>query len=220
MRATSSGSISSKISKPDRAPGRLEAGLHAGVADRDALHAEAGADAVVLDEQAVGVGDEHLPAGVGVGRAHLADRVALGPGRVVGALEHLGLAGLADRLRQLTHVVRPRHRAPFERHDPGLAGLAAGGGRRGLRGVAEPGLGEVGGVGVAGGVTTDDADTGAALTTRREFLDLAVVEPRRRHPSVFREHLGEVATVTQRRLERALKNCLFDQVCLLRGCLS
>ena len=40
-RATSSGSISSKSSKPMRAARRLVARLHPGVADRDALHPEA-----------------------------------------------------------------------------------------------------------------------------------------------------------------------------------
>ena len=54
--------------EPERAPGRLGAGLHPGVADGHAVDAEAGADAVVLDEQAVGVGDEHPAAGVGVAR--------------------------------------------------------------------------------------------------------------------------------------------------------
>ena len=81
-------------------PGASMPGLHAGVADRDALHDEAGAHLVVLDEQAVGVGDEDAAAGVGVADAHLADRVALGAGGVVGALQHLDLAGLLDRLGQ------------------------------------------------------------------------------------------------------------------------
>ena len=80
--------------EPDRPPGRLHAGLHPGVADRDALHHEAGADLVVLGEQAVGVGDEDAAPRVGVRGAHLTDRVGPGAGRGVGALEHLDLARL------------------------------------------------------------------------------------------------------------------------------
>ena len=89
----------------DAAPGRFHPGLHPGVADRDAVHEEPGAHGVVLDEQAVGVGHEDAAAGVGVADADLADRVVLGPGGLVGALEHFGLAGLLDRLRQDPDVV-------------------------------------------------------------------------------------------------------------------
>ena len=63
-------------------------------------------------EQPVGVGDEDPPVRVGVRRADLADRVALGPGGVVGPGEEVHLAGLLDRLREHLHLVRGRHRLP------------------------------------------------------------------------------------------------------------
>ena len=157
---------------------------------------------------------------VGVRGADLADGVALGACGVIGPLEHLGLAGLPHRLGQLAHLVRTPNRLALERDDTGLAGRALGCRRGGIGRVAEPVLAEVGGVGVAGGLAPDHADPGAPFTSGGEFLDLAVVEPRRRQAAVFGEHLGEVAAVPERRLERALKNRLFDQHCLLRGCLS
>ena len=117
MRATSSGSISSNSSNPTVRPGRLHAGLHAGVAHRDALDHEPGPDLVVLGEQAVGVRDEDAAARVGVRGTDLADRVRLGAGGGVGALEHLDLARLGDGFGEDAHLVGRRDGPPLERDD-------------------------------------------------------------------------------------------------------
>jgi len=189
-------------------------------ADGHAVDRESRADAVVLDEQTVGVGDEHAAPGIGVARAHLAHRAVDRPCGVVGALEHRRLAGLLDRLRQHRDLVRAAGLPTLQGHLPHATLGAAGGGRRGLGRSQEAGLGEVGRVGETRGVSPDDADPGAAFTARDELLDLAVVEAGAGGAAVFGEHLGEVATMPKRSLERALKNRLFDQHRLLRGCLS
>ena len=49
-----------------RAPRRLVRGLHAGVTGRDAVHREACADAIVVGEETVGVGDEDASPRVGI----------------------------------------------------------------------------------------------------------------------------------------------------------
>ena len=77
-----------------------------------------------------------------------------------------------------------------------------GGGR--LRGGLEPALGQVGGVGEAGGVADDDPDAGAAVAPGGQLLDLAVVEPGGRRPPVLDEDLGEVAASAQCGPENAL----------------
>ena len=56
----------------ERAAGRFVAGLHAGVAGRDALHHEPGAHLVVLGEEPVGVRDLDAAVGVGVRGRHRA----------------------------------------------------------------------------------------------------------------------------------------------------
>jgi hypothetical protein len=118
------------------------------------------------------------------------------------------------------HLVRAPDRLALQRHDAGLARSTVRGGSRGVGRLAQPALGEVGGVRISGGIPAHDADSRAAFTARREFFDLAVVEPCRRQTPIFGKDLSEVATVLERTVERALKNRLFDQHCLLRGCLS
>ena len=208
--ATDSGSISSKISKPIVRPGASYPVCIPVSPTATQFTPKRVRTAVVLDEQAVGVGDEHAATGVGIGRAHLADRVALGARGLVGALEHLGLPRLLHRLGEDAHLVGRGHRTPLERHHVGRAGGAAGGGRRRLGGGAQPGVAEVGGVRVAGGVAPHDADAGAPLAAGDQFLDLGVVEAGGRDPAVLREHLGEVATVVEGGLERALEHGFVD----------
>ena len=196
----------------DAASGRLEAGLHPGVGDRHAVHAESGAHGVVFDEQAVGVGDEDATTGIRVRDAHLADRVALRPRRVIGTLEDLGLASLLDRLREDEDVVRAFDVAPFERDDVLLArGAPRSGGGRGGR-FREPVLAQIGGVRVTGGIASDHADPGATLPARDQLLDLGVIEPSGGHPTILREHLGEVTAIPQRSVQRALEHRSFDHV--------
>ncbi len=69
---------------------------------------------------------------------------------------------------------------PLQRHDPGAAGRAPGRRRRGVGRGPQAGLGEVGGVREAGGVTPDDPDPGPALAPGDELLHLGVVEAGRR----------------------------------------
>ena len=128
VRATSSGSTSSKSSKPTVRPGCLHARLHAGVADRDALDEEPGAHLVVLGEQPVGVGDEDAPARVGVRHADLADRDRPRPGRRrrPGARSSTLRAFSTDSGSTCTSCGR-RHGTPFEQRRPCVpAGRARG----------------------------------------------------------------------------------------------
>ena len=92
----------------DRAAGRLETRLHSRVAGRHALHHEAGAHLVIGRVQSVAVGHQDAPAAVGVRRAHLADRAALGARGRVGPLEQLDLA----RLRHVAGILRDRMGLP------------------------------------------------------------------------------------------------------------
>ena len=206
--------------EPEGPPRRLGARLHAGVADRHATHPEPGADAVVLDQQAVRIRDQDPPPGVGVGGAHLADGVAHRAGGVVGPLQHLGLADLGHRLRQLAHLVGRRHAPAFEGgHVGGALGAPSGGGS-GLGGRLQAGVAQIGGVGEPGGVAAHDPDPGAALAAGHELLDLGVVETRRCAATILGEHLGEIAAVAQRGLQGALEYGFLDQVASYGGCLS
>ena len=69
-------------------------------------------------------------------------------------------------------------------------------------------------------LATHDADPRARSRPGHELLDLAVVEARRRRATILGEHLGEVAAVAQRGLERSLEYRFFDQVASCGGCLS
>ena len=100
----------------------------------------------------------------------------------------------------------------LQRGDAGDAFFAPGRGGSGLGRITQSGFGKVGGVGKAGGVTTDNADARAPLVPGDELLDLGVVESRRRHPSILHEDLGEITTAAKGGLECSLKNCLFDQL--------
>ena len=202
------------------APRCLGARLHPRVADRDAVDAEARTHPVVLDEQAVGVGDEHPTPGVGVRGAHLADRVAHRSSRVVGPFEHLGLAGLGHRLREHRDRVRGPALPAFERGDVRRPGGALSGGGGGVGGGPETALAEVGGVGEAGRLAAYDPDPRTPLAPGHELLHLGVVETCGCQAPIFGEHLGEVAAVAQRGLERPLEYRCFDQVASCRGCLS
>jgi hypothetical protein len=97
-----------------------------------------------------------------------------------------------------------------ERHlaDPAPAGSGRGGCR--LRGGAQPVVGEVGGVGEAGGLADHHPDARPAVAPRRQLLDAAVVEHRRRRSFVFHEDLGEVAAGAQGGGERALDDGLVE----------
>ena len=107
----------------------LVPGLHAGVADGDARHAEARAHLVVADEEPVTVGDLDSAATVPVGGRHLGDGVPAGARRLVGLDEELDLAGLGDLFGELGHLV-PLHRthgarAPTTRPPPPWRATAA-----------------------------------------------------------------------------------------------
>ena len=56
----------------------------------------------------------------------------------------------------------------------------------------------------------DDPDAGAAVAARRELLDLAVVEQRRRRALVLDEHLGELAAGAERRRQGPLDHGFFE----------
>ncbi len=188
----------------DRAPDRLVAGLHAGVADGDALHGEQRLDLIVLGEHPVAVGDEDAAPAVGHPRRDLLDGGALRPSGLVGPGQQRDLGRLLDVLGQHGDLVGPAGVDPAEGDRAVLAGRASrrGGGRFG-RGP-QPGFGQIGGVGESGRLADDDADAGAPVASGAQLLDPAVVEPGRRGPPVLDEDLGEVAARAQRRAENAL----------------
>ena len=98
-------------------------------------------------------------------------------------------------------------RAAAWRGEGHLADAAAPGpGRRGrgLGGGAQALLGQVGGVGEAGGLAHHDPDAGAPVAARGQLLDPAVVEQGRRGPLVLDEDLGEVAAGAEGSAERPL----------------
>ncbi len=111
------GRVLVEVLEADGEAGRLHAGLHPGVAAGHAVHEHAGADLVVLGEQPVGVRDEDPAPAVGVADGDLADRVALGPGRVVGPHQHVDLAGLLDALGQDRDLVGRRVGPAGQRDD-------------------------------------------------------------------------------------------------------
>jgi hypothetical protein len=139
---------------------------------------------------------------------------------VVGPLQDLGLAGLRNRFRQHADLVGRRHRLALQRRDVGGALRTPGRGGGSLGRGLQARLAQVGGVGEAGGVAPHHADAGAPLAPGDELLDLGVVEARRRAPTVFGEHLREIAAVAQRGLQRALEYGFLDQVASCGGCLS
>ncbi len=90
-----------------RAAGRLVAGLHAGVAGRDALHHHPRAHLVVVGEQAVGVGNLDAAVRVGVRRGDRRDRAwPCSRAAASARREQLDLARLLDRLGR-DEVVAP-----------------------------------------------------------------------------------------------------------------
>jgi enoyl-CoA hydratase/carnithine racemase len=83
-----------------------------------------------------------------------------------------------------------------------------GGGRIGR--LPQAGLGEVGGVGVAGGVAGDHPDARPAVAAGAQLLHPAVVEAGRAGPLVLDEDLGELAARAQRGAEHPLDHTLVE----------
>ena len=81
---------------------------------------------------------------------------------------------------------------------------------RGLGRAAQTVRREVGRVGEPGRLAPHDADPGAAFPPRHELLGAAVVEAGARGAPVLDEHLGEVAAVAQRVLERRTEHIGFE----------
>ena len=107
-------------------------------------------------------------------------------------------------------VAAPRRLAAREGRNLHAARRAArSGGRRFCR-LAQPALGEVGGVGETGGLAPDDPYAGTAVASRGQLLDLALLERRRRRAPVLGEHLGEVASGAEGHAEHALENGFVD----------
>src|SRR5205085_2398161 len=74
----------------------------------------------------------------------------------------------------------------------------------------QAGLRQIGRVGEPCGLPDHDTNAGTPLTTGRQLLDLAVVEPGRRDPPILDEHLGKVATRAQCGPEHPLHHRLVD----------
>ena len=197
--------------EPDRVAHRLEAGLHAGVAVGDGADAQQAADDLVVGEQPVAVGDEHPLAAVAVAGRDLDDGRAGGAGGVVDPPQQLDLVRLGDLVGDSAR--RCCIRLPFgarEGHGAGPAATLAGGRRGGLGGGAQPALGEVAGVGEAGGLAGDDADAGAPVAAARHLLDAPVVEPGRRRALVLGVDLGELAAGPHRRRQHPFEDVVVD----------
>ena len=197
----------------------LVAGLHAGVADCHARHAETRADLVVGDEHAVAVGDLDAAPAVAVGGRHLRDGTATGARRVVGLDEELDLACLGDSLGQHGHVVPSGCATLLERnHAPcsSLPGDRGGGFGRGQQTI----LRKIRSVCVPRGLPHHDPDPRATIAPRRQFLYAAVVEHGGGGVAVLDEHLGEIASVAKRRSEHTLDDGGLDEQLSARACFT
>ena len=182
----------------------LVARLHAGVAHGHAIHTDAVRTRSSSTSRPSELAMSTAP-GVGVGGAHLPDGVALGLGGLVG-VEHRGLAGLLDRLRQHAHswvgvtlrrsratsftvpgVPRPRRPRPRRRAGPRRSGRRCARTRwcRLARRIPAP---------------------RSRPETPRPWRRRA----RRRDPAVLREHLGEVAASFQGLVQRASEHGFVD----------
>ena len=188
---------------------RLRPGLDRVATAGDRLGADAGASAVVAAQQALGVGDGDLAAGLGVGGGELG---------YLGAAAARSLVELAQQRRLALggNVFGPaldrQRRARHGAQRPRLPALAAQR-RRGLVGGAL----EVGGVepvdvGEVGGAVGDDPHTGALLGAGLDGLDPRLVDRHREPAPPFDEDLGEVPAVGQRPGEDALGDRGFDQL--------
>ena len=97
-------------------------------------------------------------------------------------------------------------------HDAGTAAALARRGSGGLGRREQPGLAQVGRVGVARGLALDHPDAGAAVPAGGDLLDLAVVQVGRRRPLVLDVDLREVGTGPQTSSEHPLDDVGVDHV--------
>ena len=94
----------------------------------------------------------------------------------------------------------------------GTAVTSSSGSRGSLGGAAQTAFRQVAGVGEAGGLAGNDADSRAPVAPARHLLHAAVVEGGRRRPLVLRVHLRELAAGTQRRRQHSLEDVLIDHL--------
>ena len=103
------------------------------------------------------------------------------------------MRALATSSGSMRHLVALHARRDCSRATDAPAAPLAGDGRGRLGRGQKARLGEVGGVGVAGGLPHHHPDPGAAVAPRRQLLDPAVVEHGRGGLAVLDEDLGEVS---------------------------
>ena len=167
---------------------------------------------VVLGQHALGGGDEHPAAAVAVADQDLGDGRAGRAGGVVGAREQLELGRLRRRRSAGSRRAGARRRLRAERHDPGAAALRRATADAASAAASRPGLGEVRGVGEAGGLADHDPDARATLAARwRAPRPCVSSRHGRRGLPVLGEHLGQVAASGQRRGEDAFEDGGFDE---------
>jgi hypothetical protein len=128
-------------------------------------------------------------AAVAVAGAHLHDAAVGRAGRVVHALQHCHLVGLADLVGVSGDGVDHALGAAGERDGAGTAAALTGCCRCGLGGGTQAGLAEVRGVGEPGGVAADDPDAGASIAAAGDLLHPTVVERHGCGPLVLGVHL-------------------------------
>jgi hypothetical protein len=102
---------------------------------------------------------------VAIGGTHLADGPTGGPGRLVGLEQQLGLAQLGHVLGEDLHFVALGVVPPGEGHLPHALASAPGRSRCRIGCGPEALLGEIGGVGEAGGLAPHHPDAGAPVAT-------------------------------------------------------
>jgi hypothetical protein len=81
----------------------------------------------------------------------------------------------------------------------------------------EAGLGKIGSVGKASGLTNHDADTRASVAARGQFFDTAIVKNSRGIAPVFGKYFGKFPTRAHCNTENFFKHRLFDHLFLLRS---
>ena len=189
---------------------RLGAGLDRAVAAGDRLGADPDAGAVVAGEEAVGVGDGDLAAGLGVGGGELGDLGALARAparRARAAAPPCARPATSSGRRSIGSGVVCR--ACSGRGSRALAAQRRGGL---VGGALEVGRVEAVDVGEVGGVAVDHAHPGALLGAGLDRLDPRLVDRQRQPAAPFGEDLGEAAAVGERAGEHALGDVLVDQL--------
>ncbi len=192
-------------------PDALRPGLQACVPSGHNRDPELGPHLVIGRRNALGIGHLDLAAAITVEGFDLSHRAAGGPGGGVGLLEQFDFAALAHPGGLDLDRRWARDEPAGKGHLAGASTTTASSPGRRFGRPQEPRLGQVRGMGEAGGVAGHDADARPSLPARTDVFDAAVVQGHRRPPAVLGEHLGELASGVEGAAQDAGQDGLVDQ---------